>query len=417
MTDFYQTPKFQLPANLTVEGVACVCVHIPDDPEYFAQLIGHLDALKWSRNFAHDPTGLGAGLVSRSWQRALESEAILMSCGVVFRQSTVNPCILEQSTDGGATWTTAFNYNLCSSSITVPAPYPGSSTGASDAAGAIMTNVLMGLLSLTADICAWSRDEYIANATAYMRLYDAGYANPTALGKVYDTWCAMTGTEQSEFLNECTFLEMKQEAENCIDPEGAIQWLDCMFEQIGEWISETTSDLMRWLLEAANAMTGNGWQTAAGGNSGGGAGFGSSCTWTHTWNAANGWAGWNVYTGDPNYGTLSGGVWHSVDAAGYTSLLVTSPALAVDCALTRVVFSYTITGTAAPFGQHRLMIAGEGHGLIGWVTIPWDVASHVFDHTQGIGMRQILFDIEAPSGYINIDLTEVTFYGNGLDPF
>lgn len=415
--DYLKIARFPLPDDWEVSDTQCVIVRIPNDQQYLSQFIGLVDQLKWSRNFARDDTQTGAAIVSRTWQAALESEPVTVGCGIILRQNPANVCQLQQSIDGGATWTLAFDYSLCSESITVLAPYPGSPTGASDAAAAAVRNILIGLLTLTPDICAWTRAEYIENATAYMRLFDASYANPTGLGALYDVWCGMTGAEQEEFLSECTFWDYKQDAQNCSDADGLFDWLNCLNQTIMDWLNNANTDIMEALMRAAAALSGNGWQTAAAGGEGGGAGFGADCTWTQTWNAANGWAGWDTLGSNPDLGSLTGGQWVSVDS-DVTALVIVSPPLSRDASLTRVVFTYTITGAGSPpFGQHRLRIAGEGHPLVDWVAVPWDAGSQVFDHSQGIGMRQVEFDIEAPLGWLGVELSEVTFYGNGNNPY
>lgn len=96
MPDFFQTPRFELPEDWTPEGTACVKVTIPNDPAYFAQLIGWLDAFKFSRNFAPDSTRTGAATVSRTWQAALESQPItIQGCEMVELRINPETCLLE----------------------------------------------------------------------------------------------------------------------------------------------------------------------------------------------------------------------------------------------------------------------------------------------------------------------------------
>lgn len=68
--------RFQLPDNWQPTGTVCVMFTVPDDPEYIRQIIGLVDALKFSKNFGRDPTRTGAAIVSRTWGAALESEPV-----------------------------------------------------------------------------------------------------------------------------------------------------------------------------------------------------------------------------------------------------------------------------------------------------------------------------------------------------
>jgi len=281
--DLAPIPRFPLPEEWEPEGTRCVIVRIPDDAQYLATLTGLLDLLKWSDNFARDDTKTGAAIVCRTWQSALEMQPITWGdCEqMILRQNPDDPCQLQQSSDGGETWTLAFDYSLCSNVITVPAPYPDSETGASDAAAAAIRNVFQGLLGLVD--CEAGRAAYIAAATAYLRAYDATYANPIALGAIFDAFCALDETEQDYYLSDCPYDEHKSDLEDCADPSGLFDWLNCASEAIFDWLNDTSDDLMNALNQAAAALSGNGWQLASQGGAGGGASFGSECSgWTVT---------------------------------------------------------------------------------------------------------------------------------------
>lgn len=96
MPDYLPIPRFPLPDDLAPEGTICVRITIPADQQYLSTLIGLIDLLKWSRNFARDPSGTGAATVSRTWQSALESEPIEVE-GCDMPDFRINPltCLLE----------------------------------------------------------------------------------------------------------------------------------------------------------------------------------------------------------------------------------------------------------------------------------------------------------------------------------
>lgn len=101
MPDYLPIPRFPLPDDLEPDGTWCVKIRIPADQQYLGVLIGLVDMLKWSRNFARDASGTGAAVVSRTWQQAIESEPIEVE-GCDMPEFRINPetCLLEVDCDG-----------------------------------------------------------------------------------------------------------------------------------------------------------------------------------------------------------------------------------------------------------------------------------------------------------------------------
>lgn len=281
--DLAPIPRFPLPDEWEPDGTRCVIVRIPDDAQYLATLTGLLDLLKWSDNFARDDTKTGAAVVCRTWQTALEIQPITWGdCEqVTLRQNPDNPCQLQQSSDGGDTWTLAFDYSLCADNITVPAPYPGSGTGASDAAAASVRNIFEALTNLVD--CGGTREDYIATATTYLRAFDAGYANPIALGAIYDAFCPLSSGDKTLYKSDCPYGDHKDDLQACADVDGLYDWLNCAAATINSWLNDTSNDLMNALNSAAAALSGNGWQLASQGGGGGGSGFGDTCNNVFWW--------------------------------------------------------------------------------------------------------------------------------------
>lgn len=208
------------------------------------------------------------------------------------RQNPLNACQLQQSIDGGVNWSLAFDYSLCDGPLMTNPPYPDSPDGASDAAAQAMTNVYLGLLNLL-DCETQSKAEYIALATNYMRTFDAGYAAPGPLGDLYDAFCALDPTEQAEALTDCPYTIMKGELTTCYDAGGLIDDLNCLSDNLINWLNEASDELMIALNTAAGLLSGSGWQAASGGaESGSGAGFGSGCGWTEEFDFSFGQLGW-----------------------------------------------------------------------------------------------------------------------------
>lgn len=279
-----KTIGYLFPEPMDPETLKCFKVYVPDDVLYLAAFWSSYEYLTtwhaWKRDEAH--TALDVAAVWRlAYEQARTEYLEGGGCETMtfqLRQNPADPCQLQQSLDGGETWSLAFDYTLCSSVITIPSPYPGSETGASDAAAAAVHNTFQALLEMI-DCEAMTRAEYIAAATAYMRTFDASYAQPAALGTIYDLFCAMDETTQNLHKEDCIFLSHKTDLQNCASPDGLFDWLDCTSEAINDWLDDTSDALMTALNQAAQALSGNGWQLAAAGGEGGGAGFGDTCDW------------------------------------------------------------------------------------------------------------------------------------------
>jgi len=278
MTDYLPIPRFPLPDDWSPEGYMCARVIIPNDPQYLETLTGLIDALRQSRTFARDETKTGAATVARTWDRALNQAPILASedCLMfLLRQSPTDPCQMEQSTDGGETWTLAFDYALCSSVITAPAPFSENPSGAGDAAANVVKNIHSKLMDIADSNCAGSRDAAITEMLAWLRQYDAGYAGTGNLGAIYDAYCALTEPEREAAQELSSMCQPFNDLSECANVDGLFSALDCLNELLTEWLDNTNSDLMDLLNKAAGAMSPNGIQWAANdGGAGGSAGFG-----------------------------------------------------------------------------------------------------------------------------------------------
>jgi len=285
-------PRIELPADWTPAGVICVKVPAPDDPEFIGHLIGLIDILRYSATFERDETREGASTVARTWRSALATQPIVtIECEdsmYLLRQNPDNPCQLQQSTDGGDTWTLAYDSSLCGGPVATIPPFDDAPEGALDAAGNAIKNIYQGLLNLNPD-CSISREDFILAGTNYMRMFDPNFTNPTALGGVYDAFCALDETEREEAMAECPYTERADDIKDCYDGDGLISDLNCLAEKVSDWLNTAASDLGLNLDLVAGALGVPGWQNAAyppqggAGGGGGGGGFGSECgDWEYT---------------------------------------------------------------------------------------------------------------------------------------
>ena len=279
--DMVPVERFPLPDGWSPAGVTCVLVPCPDDPQYLETLVGAIARLGWSTSFARDETKTGAATVARTWNRALLTQAI------VFEE-----CDMK----------------CCDDPIVVVPPYnPGGGTGPEDAAGSAIEEIFVGLIALNPD-CSMTRSEYIETATAYMRGFSSTYSAPGALGAIYDQYCLLPDGEKPDWSDPCKFKEHYEDIVPCFDAGGLIDDLNCLSEEISEWLTDTSEALMTALNQAAAALTGQGWQAAASsGGAGFGGGFAAECSadWCHEVDFVT-----DDHTGDPLPITMYFGDYH-----------------------------------------------------------------------------------------------------------
>lgn len=311
--------RFTLPDDWSPVGVVCAIVPCPDDPQYLETLAGIIRTLADSASHERDDTKTGARSVALTWRKALltapirfgECEATLFE----LRDDPLDPCSVEQSIDGGITWTHAFSKEDCDGPVVVVPPLPGNPEAAAAAAGNLIRNVFIGLLDMIGD-CTITRAEFIDTATAYLRLGDPAYSNPIALGNLYDTWCALDPADQEDALDECTYATKHLELTDCYNAEGIIEDLNCLSETVQQWLDETSEELGINLNSVAAALGFPGWQsfsngsfTGGAGGAGGGGGFGSECGWCAEFDlTADDWQTGNPTNITQYAGTYSAGV-------------------------------------------------------------------------------------------------------------
>jgi len=111
-----------LPEEITGHDLIDVCLKIPDTERYRMAFRGALWSLgkwyNWEKTYTQGDTR--AAEAAEYWREILH---LYLSIGCEgstmfeLRQNPDNPCLLEQSTDGGGTWDIAFNYALCGGGV------------------------------------------------------------------------------------------------------------------------------------------------------------------------------------------------------------------------------------------------------------------------------------------------------------
>lgn len=88
-----------------------VCVPVP--APFIPYLLNLLRVYLWQGRWDADPAT--AALAVQAWNDLVHQFVIAGECEnmIILRQNPLDDCLLEQSHDGGQTWTTAFNYSLC----------------------------------------------------------------------------------------------------------------------------------------------------------------------------------------------------------------------------------------------------------------------------------------------------------------
>lgn len=424
---------YSFPDPIDPGEVACFKVYVPKDTLYLAafwrayQFFG--EWLAWRRDDAHtgkDVAALWRPLIELARSEYEASGGVCSDMAYQLRQNPANPCQLQQSLDGGVTWSLAFDYSLCANVISVPAPYPGSSTGASDAAAAAIKNVFQGLLDML-DCVTMTREQYITAATAYLRNFDASYANPAALGAIYDEFCALDSSQQDFYKSDCPYLGHKSDLQNCTSPDGLMEWLNCASDAIQNWLNDTSDSLMNALNQAANALSGNGWQNAAAGGDGGGAGFGGACDWIADLDLTANEGGWtiDIECAQPD-GHYTAGV-GLVSDDGYTgggcatpkNRLSTRMAFSTTTAITRVI-AYRSPGAPSDGWENWIGgIVGTDHNLYTIFTVN-DGAGTPIDTTLPPGYvgEAWVLGIDHHDGIVGVSAayTRLKIYGTGAIP-
>jgi len=107
---------WRLPSVIDPE-LKAFCISIPNDTNHIRAFFGCLQQLAEWWNWERDDDHTGT-LVAQVWRR-VNNQAYIdylnETCGddTVLRQNPDDPCQLQQSTDGGANWTLAFDFGLC----------------------------------------------------------------------------------------------------------------------------------------------------------------------------------------------------------------------------------------------------------------------------------------------------------------
>lgn len=419
--------RLKLPDDWNPSEVWCVQVTIPAGQGYIDNLTAMLNELTFSRNFFRDPTMNGAAQVSRTWQRVLNEHFILIDrteCMAFDQRVKAGaPWITEVSTDGGATWHDAIIQPHWGDSATV-APPINNQSDADAFSAALLRQLWEYIAGLIRDGIGASTPKAttIATITGALAPYGAGAAFSDAVSHAWDTMNAMSSGERDDWATDCQYSSMYDDLRTFAN-DNPYTWLNSLADWLFQHLDDWAGTLMHDLNAAAAALGGNAaWNfTANQGGAGGGAGFGSDCTWSHTFDFSTGEHGWTIQ-GNPSGGaspctTGYEGVYEA--GVGYQPILdatvsgtsdtryrvcpqITFPARTI----TALDFEFSGTATFIALFTDPCTYTGEN---LAEVTSPETMTITPAEYTS-------LMPMFCQAGDTN-RLTKITVHGIGFDPF
>lgn len=434
MPDYLPIPRFPLPDDLTPVGTMCVRVTIPNDQQYLGTLIGLIDLLKWSRNFARDASGTGAATVSRTWQSALESAPIeIEGCDMPEFRINEDTCLLEVEC-GDGNWRPVFtpDYDPANDAPLdpqYPDPPPAGETNECLAAANVSAYFEYGVGNMVAVLAEggvvgtiasmlWQLLSVVVSITqsqlwVFVLQVDWGGFNPATIQASFDAF------DWDDFKNliVCYFQD-----NGAMNPVDHISALNEMEEQTGEiW------RLIRlvWSLAGAVGIT---LLTKWGGIESADCDSCIECEWTHLFDFTTGdhdWEVQEVFAG--NAGILTGGGWVSDDLqqpAGnyYRGVWIKRAFTETVIRRIKVVFDYTYGVTTSPTSGAN-GISGDGVSLSG---IPFsDVVDgvdleHIWEGEESlIEIASQIFSsyMASPTFGGSVTLKSIEVCGMGTNPF
>lgn len=400
--------RFPLPDNWNVDDYICVVVPLPNDPQYIGIFRGLLETLTWQRSFMLHPTENAAYQVSKTWERCFASRELKFDdCGefdmaLDFRVKPGIPYTTQVSTDGGLTWHDMLIQPHWDGATV--APPITSQDDANALSAALMKQFWLYLVQQINDGIdgGQTKSQTISQISGTFVPYGAGASFSDAVAHAYDTFNAMGGTEQAEWLDDCNYTDMYDDMRDFAN-SNPYAWLDMMAQWLFDHLDDWSDTLMYWLNSAAASLGGSqvwNW-TANQGGAGGGAGFGAGCTGSHTFDFTlsdggfvdNGGALWSP--GDGWYNTV-------------TSSFSFKRVLPASLDLTEGSVTWTTPGGGSLDAGSHMYLNGVDIGHHEPPGTFSDISTHTVSQLD-VGMDGIL----SGSWYV----TEMTIYFTGLDPF
>lgn len=427
--DFLPGNQFPLPENWEPEGTICATFVIPDDPEYLAAITGLVDELKWSKSFARDDTGTGAATVSRTWQRALESQPVFtQGCDMPEFRMGEN-CLLEVNcgSEDEPNWQPVFTSPHPGQEPEIP--YPPDTPEYEDdtarciAAANIAAQLKYGTETLANDasIVGGIAVAIIGLLGAFLFFVPGGVLVDIALA-IITYAVGHTAEEFSDDLPEIDWESVRDALACFIERDGSVNEEDKA--AFLEWMEEQYVGNLAWGLAkiivqnvSADGLTNDARMHQ---NEIDIEGCVDCDGWEHVWNAENGWDGWSGYTGRGAFSpapaaVLVDGEWTAVTDGSYRELTIICEDAGFDVQFTDIRVNYFIENNAS--GYAAVWKADGGAEVSEWFTMShFEGANENGAEVGGTAQQMtIVFQIGGAVGELKI--TEVRLTGIGADPF
>jgi len=317
---------YLLPVVMDPEDTRCVILRIPDDQNHVAAFWGQMQTLARHYAWARDTLKQGKEAAA-IWQDVIDTartEWDLDMCPIDVRQNTANPCLLEKTEDGGATWEPFAILSDCTSGKDGDAPFQGGSGSAGTDSAANAANWIDGYLCLIVQGIAEAKSDtqIIAEVSGYVAAFVPNIQAGLAIQETIDALRALTVPQRSAFCGGDLPDDLYQDAvcNDRVDPEDG-SWLD-------NWTEWITSALNGWAQDVVDALNnladlvGIGDQNfiSRQGGSGGGASFGEPlCWWCFRLPFAQpdpDWGTWGYFAQPIGYATHANYGWRSGKSFG-----------------------------------------------------------------------------------------------------
>lgn len=368
--------KYPLPDDWAPDGTWCMQITVPADQQYVDIVCGALGALTQSKPFQPDATGAGPQAVAEAFEAALY----------------IVPFILSQT---------------C---IVTPIPPIPDQAAADDAAAAIFTVFFQHIIgelntcATTFGACGGCVDTLVTELTPY--------GASEAVRGVLNDLCSnlnQNPSTRAEYETDCVYGNEYDAMRQHIH-DNPYDWLNSITDFMFNWLNQTADSILQDLNIVGGLIGGGGMQKYVNDNggipSGGGAGFGTGCTFHHEFWATGDDGGW-VNVGAAYF---NGSYWTTGDGTG--SRL---------CDIIRDFDSRSITHMEVHVSSTDVGNSGNRNFFVGPIstTIPQDAGDQIitWDGTQTANQIGIGFDTNSPPGVSRNDITRVIIEGIGQDPF
>lgn len=436
MTALEVKRRFQLPTDWSPVGTRCVVFTIPDDPEYFSQIIGLVDALKFSNNFGRDPTRTGAATVSRAWQAALESQPVftLEDCEggemafikIRHRPKPGQPWVTQEKYDDEpeTAWRDAHIQPHWGEAITPVSSNPHERW---EQIGRVVRgfNEWMPGQFITGLAAGETKTQTVNGVMGQLAPYVGGQgaAIRQAVEQAYDMIADLPTPTAEPYAEDCAWMA---DANDILEFSDAVpEWAQSLTQKAADLAQTAADEINKAFWNVASKFTSSNFWQAAMNNSpgGGGAGFGDICEWTEVLDFSISDYGFEGCCGNPTY-QCPDAVWESGVGFRQGGACEDPPGNStVEVIVRRTLPASAKIKTVAFEPVFSIPSATESYGInIGDVP-----CAHVQVETGGVG-----YDVDDFPGCVletkiklfalntvfsDVHIVEVTISGTGFNPF